>query len=77
MLFADTLMRYGVGADNEVRINIAPYVHDRKRTPGGVMIAGGFGDVALSQKHRFVDGISIAALSFVVLPVDGTRSIRG
>ncbi|WP_375271450.1 transporter [Sphingomonas sp.] len=77
LLFADTLLRYGVGGDTEVRVGFTPYVRARTHTGAGgtrsVSVDDGFGDVGLSLKHRFVDGgdrgVSIAALPFVILPV--------
>ena len=73
LLFGDTLVRYGVGADTEVRLGFTPYVRERTRDGGGVSIADGFGDVGVSIKHRLLDGgdegISVAALAFVSLPV--------
>ena len=73
LLFADTLLRYGVGADTEVRINVTPYIRSRTRTFNVVSIADGFGDVSLSVKHRAINGgdrgVSVAVLPFVSLPV--------
>lgn len=73
-LIADTLLRYGIGPQTEVRVAFTPYVRSRTRSAdGGVSIADGFGDVGLSLKHRFIDGgsngVSVAALPFVSLPV--------
>ncbi len=73
-LFADTLVKYGIGGNTEARVNVSPYVRSRTRGPGGaVSVVDGFGDIALSLRHRFVDGgesgISVAALPFVILPL--------
>ena len=85
LLFADTLLRYGVGGGTEARVSFTPYIRSRTRVgsgPGrGVSIADGFGDVGISLKHRFLDGgssgVSIAALPFVSLPVGSNEVSAG
>ncbi|TPG39682.1 transporter [Sphingomonas koreensis] len=84
LLFGDTLLRWGVADNLELRGSLTAYEHDRTRAPGGVNIAKGFGDIGLSAKWRAIDGgdagVSVALLPSVTLPVgdaavsDGTWS---
>lgn len=72
LLFGDTLVRVGVAQGLEVRGSFTAYEHDRTRDAGGIDVAHGFGDVALSAKWRAVDGgdtgVSVALLPSVTLP---------
>ena len=72
-LFADTLLKYGIGSDTEVRVSLTPYIHSRTRDASGASSVDGFGDVGLSFRHRLIDGgdggISVAVQPTVVLPV--------
>lgn len=72
-LFGDTLLKYGIGGDTEVRVSLTPYIHSRTRGTGGALSAKGFGDVGLSFRHRLLDGgdggVSVAVQPAVVLPV--------
>ena len=72
-LFADTLLKYGIGSDTEVRVSLTPYIHSRTRDASGASSVDGFGDVGLSFRHRLIDGgdggISVAFQPTVVLPV--------
>ena len=79
LLFGDSLLKYGVGYETEVRIGLTPYAHDRVRTGSGVvMVAEGFGDLGLSARHRFIDGggkrMSLAVIPFALLPI-GSRDV--
>ena len=79
LLFGDTLVKYGIGAQTEVRVSFTPYVRARTRVPGGaVAVAEGFGDVGLSFRHRLADGggdrPSVSVQPFVTLPV-GSRAV--
>ena len=76
VLLADTLLKYGIGYDTEVRVGFTPYVRTRKRgTDGRVSIADGFGDVGVSARHRLIDGdVSVGVQPFVTLPV-GSKSV--
>ena len=79
ILFGDTLLKYGVGHETEVRIGFTPYVRDRVRTvPGSVVVADGFGDIRVSARHRLInggtDGASLAVIPFATLPV-GSREV--
>lgn len=82
LLFADTLVKFGIGGDTEARVSFTPYIRSRRRGPdGSVSVADGFGDVGLSLRHRFLDGgdadVSIAAQPFVSLPVGGDAVSAG
>ena len=78
ILFADSLLRYGVADRFELRVAVTPYVHDRTRTGGAVDSADGFGDVGLSARYLAVDGgddgVSLAVQPSVTLPV-GSGSV--
>lgn len=78
LLFGDTLVRVGVVDGLEVRGSFPVYEHDRTREAGGIAVAKGFGDAALSAKWRAVDGgdksVSVALLPSVTLPV-GDRAV--
>ena len=72
-LFADSLVKLGIGGDTEARVAVTPHIRQRTRDASGVTIADGFGDIGLSLRHRLIDGgdrrVSFAVQPFVTLPV--------
>lgn len=77
VLIGDTKLRIGVTDHIEAQIGWTPYGHDRQRdrATGAIDASGGVGDVTLGVKanlsHPDGDGLAIAVLPYVTLPVGG------
>lgn len=70
-------LKYGLGANTDVQVNWAPYIHSRARVTGfGVASADGVGDVFVRLKQRFTkpaDKFQFGLIPYVKLPTAPTR----
>lgn len=83
-LFGDSLVKFGIAGDTELRLGFTPYQYDRVSAAGRVATAEGIGDISLSARHRLVDGsagsgggVSFAVQPFIALPVGSDEVSAG
>jgi len=67
-LFGDSLIKFGIAGDTELRVGFMPYQYDRSESAGRVSSAEGLGDISLSARHRLIEGSALGGLSFAVQP---------
>lgn len=71
--YSNPTLKFGVGRNADVQVNIAPFVEARTRAPdGAVERIGGVGDLFLRVKRRFTDPearLRIGVIPFVKAPI--------
>lgn len=71
LLYTNPTIKYGIGPNSDIQINVAPVVEVRTRANGQTVSQTGVGDLALRFKQRLTDPgdkVQVALLPFVKAP---------
>jgi|JI7StandDraft_1071085.scaffolds.fasta_scaffold25697_3 hypothetical protein len=71
LVYTNPVVKYGLGPNSDIQLNVAPLVEVRSRTGGQTASQTGVGDLALRFKQRLTgpdDSVQIALLPFVKAP---------
>lgn len=75
LLYTNPVVKYGLGADSDIQVNIAPLVEVRTRAGGETVSQTGVGDLTVRFKQRLTgpdSRVQIALLPFVKAPTAET-----
>ena len=72
LVYTNPVVKYGLGPNSDIQLNVAPLVEVRSRTGGQTASKTGVGDLTLRFKQRLTgpdESVQIALLPFVKAPI--------